>query len=404
MNIARKLNDMQDAFFRWGWLIPAALPLAQVGGRGLFNSIAVPYALWGLVALWSRRSRLDRMAALPYLALVGVLLIGIPGAGDPGVSLKTWGVFLMQSFSLLLMLAAMGESSDHPDRFLGATALFGALSLAALVLIVPYFAFGWSGVPFTPSTQLKEDGLPFLLPFILGWVWRRGDKRWRYGAMAGIALVTLAYVVLAQGRAALLGMIVGLAVFCWAVLGWRLRWGALLAALVLTVGFLANLGAFLRGSNVDPSHQLDGFTSGRTILWRQAIQHPPERTWLGVGMGNVGHAQEVLDMGGGRGTVKHLHNFLMDAWYETGLLGIGALLVLIGSVLARLSSNWRSLSPEDRQRAGILLSALMAIIAAALFSFGYTSRYFALYGFVCLGALSHFAAIRAAADKTPDRH
>ena len=104
------------------------------------------------------------------------------------------------------------------------------------------------------------------------------------------------------------------------------------------------------------------------------------------------------------GKAKHLHNFLMDAWYETGLLGVGALLALIGSVLARLSGNWRNLSPEDRQRAGILLSALMAIIAAALFSFGYTSRYFALYGFVCLGGLSYFAAIRAAADRSPDRH
>ena len=300
MNIARTFNDMQDAFFRWGWLIPAALPLAQVGGRGLFNSIAVAYAVWGLLALWRRRSRLDRMVVLPYLALVGVFLIGIPGAVDPGASLKTWSVFLMLSFSFLLMRAAMGESTGHPDRFLGATALFGVLALAALVLLVPYFAFGWSGVPFSPMLQLKEDGLPFLLPFILGWVWRRGGERWRYGAMAGIALVALAYVVLAQGRAALLGMIVGLAVFCWAVLGWRLRWGALLAAVVLTIGFLANLGAFLRGGNVDVNHRLDAFTSGRTIMWRQAIQHPPERTWLGVGMGNVGHTPEILDMGSSR--------------------------------------------------------------------------------------------------------
>ena len=69
MNIARTLNDMQDAFFRWGWLIPAALPLAQVGGRGLFNSIAVLYAVWGLVALWRRRSRLDRMAVCPIWPL-----------------------------------------------------------------------------------------------------------------------------------------------------------------------------------------------------------------------------------------------------------------------------------------------------------------------------------------------
>jgi teichuronic acid biosynthesis protein TuaE len=101
--------------------------------------------------------------------------------------------------------------------------------------------------------------------------------------------------------------------------------------------------------------------------------------------------------------VKHLHNFLMDAWYETGLLGLGALLALIGAVFGRLARVWRRLSAEDRQRAGILLAAAMAILTAGLFSFSYTSRYFACYGFACLGGLSYFATPPAVADTGRDR-
>ena len=405
MKLATLPDQIQDAFFRWGWLLLAVLPLTQLGGRALFNGVAGLYALWGLFSLWSRRDRLDRPTAWFYLILLGVFLLGIPGAIDPVEARKTWATFFMHSLSLLLMQVALQESPAHPDRLLKTMALFGGMTLAGLVVVLPYYVLGWSGQPFDPSGQLREDNLPFLLPFMLGWIWRQGDGRWRYGAMIGVTAITLGYVVLSEGRAALLGLIVGLATFCWAVLGWRLRWSVLLAALALAVGILANPTPFHK-SALDPNRPLDAFTTGRTILWRQAIQHPPERAWLGVGIGNGSYAREVLSftIGSDQIQVKHLHNFLMDAWYETGLLGLGALLALIGTVFGRLARAWRRLSAEDRQRAGILLAAALAIMTAGLLSFGYTSRYFACYGFACLGGLSYFAMPPSgAADKSPDR-
>ena len=44
MKLATLHNNIQDAFFRWGWLLLAALPLTQLGGRALFNGIAGLYA------------------------------------------------------------------------------------------------------------------------------------------------------------------------------------------------------------------------------------------------------------------------------------------------------------------------------------------------------------------------
>lgn len=404
MKLVTLHNAIQEAFFRRGWLLPALLPLTQLGGRALFNVVAGLFAGWGLLALWGCRDRLDRATTLLYVALLGIFLLGIPGSVDPQGALRSWGVFLMLSLTLPLMQVALRESPAHPDRLLNTIALAGGMTLVGLVLLLPYHGFGGSDRPFDPSTQLKEDSLPFLLPFMLGWIWRQGDGRWRYGAMVGITTATLAYVVLAEGRAALLGLIAGLGVFCWLVLGWRLRWSALLAVLVLVVGIIANTGPFHK-SNLDPNHPLDAFTAGRTILWRQALQHPPEQVWLGVGIGNESYAREILNfnLGGNRIQVKHLHNFLMDAWYETGILGLGVLLALIGTVFGRLARVWRRLPAEDRQRAGILLAAALAIMTAGLLSFSYTSRYFACYFFACLGGLSYFAMPPATVDTGPDR-
>ncbi len=395
MRIATLHEAVRDAFFRWGWLLPALLPLTQIGGRALFNVFAYAYALWGLLSFWSRRERLERATTLLYLALLGVFLLGIPGSIEPVRGLRLWVSFAALSFSMLLMQMALQESPAHLDRLLNVLALFGAIALGVLYLQLPYQWLEWSGQPFDPLAQLRQDNLPFLLPFLLGWLWWHGSPRWRHGLMAGVVLAMLAYAVIAEGRAALLGLVVGLATFCGLVLGWRLRWAALLATLALAVGIAANTGPF-RKVDLDPDHPVDAFTAGRTILWRQALENPPARPWLGVGIGNVHHADVVLSFKLGENVlqVKHLHNFVLDAWYETGILGVGLLLALIGAVLARVARCWRGLSALNRQRAGVLLAAALAIMTAASLSFSYTSRHFACYLFVCLGGLIHLSRSR----------
>ncbi len=398
MSIASIHKSLQDAFFRRGWLLLAVLPLTQIGGRALFNVVAGLYVAWGLLSLWSRRDRLDRSTTLLYLALLGVALAGVPGSVDPVGGLRVWIQFAAQTSTLLLVQAALRESPESLDRLLAAMALFGGITVASLYFLLPYHWFEWSGQPFNPLTQLQEDNLPFLLPFLLGWIWRYGNRRWRHGAMVGATAAALGYVAISEGRAALVGLIVGLAVFCWTVLGWRLRWIALLAVLILAVGIVANTGPFLK-TELDPEHPLDAFTAGRTIVWRHALEHPPARLWLGVGIANASQSKELLrfELGGAQVQIKHFHNFLIDAWYETGILGVGLLLALAGTVFVRLARIWRRLSVDDRQRAGMLLAAALSIIAAALLSFSYTSRQFACYLFACLGGLIYFDQLCAGA-------
>ncbi|HRF44178.1 MAG TPA: O-antigen ligase family protein [Candidatus Competibacteraceae bacterium] len=395
MKIVLLPERFHEAFFRWGWLSPAVLPLAQLGGRGLFNTLAGCYAVWGLLSFWGRRDRLDRPIVLLYLALLSAFLLTIPGAIDPVGGLRTWLGYFMQTIMLLLIPVALRESPVNPERLLSSMALFGALTLGGLYLLLLYYLLSGSGQPFDPSAQLQEDNLPFLLPFLLAWLWWRSPSRWRYGAMAGVIAFVLVYVAIAEGRAALLGLIAGLSVFCRMVLGWRLRWVTLLTLLVIPVvaaGIAANTGPF-RKAELDSQHPLDAFTAGRTALWRQALTHPPARPWLGMGIGNGAYASEVLrfELGGDSIQVKHLHNFALDAWYETGVLGVSLLMALLGAVLVRLMQSWRHLSIRERQHAGVWLAAAAALVTAGMLSFSYTSRQLACYLFVSLGVLIYFS-------------
>jgi O-antigen ligase len=58
-----------------------------------------------------------------------------------------------------------------------------------------------------------------------------------------------------------------------------------------------------------------------------------------VGIANASHSQELLrfELSGVQVQIKHFHNFLIDAWYETGILGVGLLLALVGTVFVRLA-------------------------------------------------------------------
>mgnify|MGYP000947199191 FL=1 len=116
MTFAALHQRVESAFFQHGWLLPALLPLAELGGRGLYNTLVSLYGVWGLLGLWSRRQRLDPVVTLFYLLVLGVFLAGIPGAMSAGEGVRLWPGFLASSLSLLLVQAALWESPDALDR------------------------------------------------------------------------------------------------------------------------------------------------------------------------------------------------------------------------------------------------------------------------------------------------
>lgn len=359
---------LERAFYAGGWLLPVLLPLAQAGGRAAFHLLAGLYVLWGVLALYRRGLPGERVALGLYALLLLSYALPILLAVDSLRAADKWLSFAYQSAAFPLTLAALYHNGAAGLRRLRqALGIGGLLLLGGLLLqLIPLL----TGDDWQPEQQLREDNLGWLLPFLL--IAPCAAARRRRGLYTvTVLLLTLGYIVLSGGRAALLGAVLGLAVY--SLLGWRwpLRRVLLLTGVVLLLGVAVNAGHFVRSAHQQTTlpAALDTFTSLRTVLWRQALAQPPDNLLLGVGMGNVRYQEAVVVVDGLH--LSHLHNFLLDAWYETGVLGLTALLLFIAYALRR---GWRV-----RRRAAAYLAAVTALLSTGLLSFSYASVQFALY-------------------------
>ncbi len=390
------MHTLRSLFYRHVWLTPALLVLAGFAGRGVFNTLFYLYALWGLIVLTASLRDFARDDG-PWLSLHGLLLtaflLALPWAVDGGGGLRAWATFLFYSLTGPLTLLALRQNDGDVTRL---ARLLGLLAGVFVVTLYLHLVQVSSLPDYTPTLHLKEDNLPFVFPFLALWLWWRLPHRWRAWGIAVAALAVLAYLLAAKGRAALFGWLVALVTL--GLLVWRLPWRGVLAGLLALIGLALSVSgeALLQGA----LHQdglwarLDAFTSLRTQLWRQALAHPPENIWIGVGIGNAQHYAEVMTIGDGA-RMRGLHNFLFDVWYETGLLGLVALCALIGYVYLRVYRAWPTMPAEQRALAGTFTAASLAVLATALLSFSYTSRYFAPHLFLCLGVLAYLSGRQA---------
>lgn len=391
------MHTLRNTFCRHVWLTPALLVLAGFAGRGVFNTLFYLYALWGLIVLAASLrdvARVDGRLLTLHGLLLTAFLLALPWAADTGGGVKAWGTFLFYSLSGPLTLLALRENGGDVTRL---ARLLGLLAGVFVVTLYLHLAHVSSLPDYTPTLHLKEDNLPFVFPFLALWLWWRLPQRWRVWGIAAAALAVLAYLLAAKGRAALLGWLV--ATLATALLVWRLPWrGALVGLLALILLALLFSGEALLQGALDQEGlwaRLDAFTSLRTQLWRQALTHPPENLWIGVGIGNAQHVAEVMTIGDGA-RMRGLHNFLFDVWYETGLLGLTALCALIGYVYLRVYRAWPTMPAERRALTGTFTAASLGVLATALLSFSYTSRYFAPHLFLCLGVLVYLSGHQSA--------
>ncbi len=385
MSLKHLAESIHSSFYRWGWLMPAFLPLAQVLGRGVFNTLSGLYFLWALASLRSvpresSATRPHRGFMMVYGLMLAIWALSLTQAVDPQKGGYDLLRYVQYSLTGLFTLMALQKAPQQLPRLMQAMAWGALLVIIVLYLQLPFLMLE---ADFEPSRKLHEDNLPWLLPFLLLGLVGRTHARWL--ATAAIMAFT-AYVALSQGRAALLGLLAALGVF--AILGFRIRMRVVLATglAVLAMGIVFGQRFFrgLRSFTFDFA-TLDRFTSGRAHIWWEALNAPPENPWLGVGLGNVVSHTEILRVG--QETVKHLHNFLFDAWFETGLLGLSAFLALIGTVLVHAIRLWPQLDDGHRRIAAAALAGVSALLAAGLFSFSYTSRQFALYLYLLFAVL-----------------
>lgn len=381
---------MQRAFLGYGWLLPVLMPLAQVGGRALFNVLAGIYVLWGLAAVMRYRPRWTRLMAVLYALLLLGFLVSLRAAVDPGDAFKNWLVYALHSTAFPFTLMALQQRKSNLRRLVPAWGVAGVILLGLLWVLLPW---QMHDVSFEPTEVMKEDNLPFLAPFMLLLVIEGIRRPWLWRALAAVLVTAiLGYVVFSQGRASLVAFVAALLIFTLLARRWKVVPVAAMALLLLAMAVGLSYKTFFRSADLDAQRDwvtyLDRFSSGRTEIWRHALKHPPEPLSTGVGMGQVGHYKSILSLGEDH-QVKHLHNFIFDAWYETGLLGMALMLLFLGAALLRGGLAWRTLRGAEAQAAAVFVAAFVALLIGASLSFSYASRQMSLYLFVLIGGMEY---------------
>ena len=306
---------------------------------------------------------------------------------EPDTGFKEWCKFIAYSSGCFFILASLQRVPNPIERLIAGFGVSGLIVLATLYLMLLVHA---GDEDFRPNQHILEDNLPFLTPFILYYLHEQGAKRWP--VLAFLAAIT-GYIVLSQGRAALLGLVVALGCYGALVLRWRTRTLAAGAFVIISVVVGIYGDQFVRGawSRQALIEAVDDCTILIDALAR-ALAAPPNHPLVGVGMGNTSRSQSLMSMKIRQSSVvaqaKHFHNFLFDAWYETGIIGLMSLLAWLGLMLRRGVRVWRSAAGLAQQHAGLFLAASMAILTSALFSFSYRSKPFSIYLFILLGALA----------------
>jgi O-antigen ligase len=334
----------------------------------------------------------DAVAAdLLLFGSIGILLIVLSpmhGGRQPIKNVMPWVCF----GACLLLSALFAEDQTHALRRL---TLYYSVFLVGVAFKVGFLKCGRAAVPFVfTALGLAHTAILSLVlmaslqanpdrPFDMTWVPYHSHIRHvaYHGMVAACAGVSL---FLLGGRLRLLGYLIALSALtgCWyfgargALLGWLIFIAVTLAistkrlrSLVVCASLLAAaaVGAGLIGSHLNASPFTGGLTerslnegalfhtTGRTEVWRQALESVKTNPVLGFGPD--GYFTSGCCM---RHTVQP-HNAAVQLLIEAGLLGLGsAVFLLFSAFLGPLKKLWRRRNDPAADRGAALLFACLA--------------------------------------------
>ncbi|MDP1658182.1 MAG: O-antigen ligase family protein [Methylotenera sp.] len=378
-------------FSKWfqqnGWYLLMFLPLLDLAGRAVFNIVFYVFALTALMTAtvsW----RLPKVQMVLFVALHVSILLSLLFTHNIATLYQPWLKYTAEMsafFILLYYLRNKVASTQHIFNWLGGV---GALTIVVALTIMLIQWVREPNIAFLVG-RVNKDVLPWLIPFAIPWIYQQAKPQYRWMAVLGLIAMTLFIGIGTQGRTTILATILATSVLF--VMYFRIKFWQVALALLLVVGSIATvMPKVMRGALDVPSAQiLDRLTSGRAVLWRQAIQHPPENPWVGIGFGNKEGKAVVTYIGEEK--VKHLHNLFMDCWYEIGYLGLSIFILWLGYHCILLLRIRRSGTDIEQKQAAILCASIVAMVVEGMFAVSMNSRMFAVYLCLVFALATHLA-------------
>lgn len=378
LSALRALWHPQNLFL----LAPAWVVLLYQVGRGAGNTAYAVYWLTAGILLLRRRDFVyPTRTAWVFIAL---LLWGAASAAlsiDVQDALKKWGQYAMLGSCFFITGWWVQRLPDF--NLDAALKRIGIVGLLAFAFYAGRFLILLAQPDFHPEAQVHGLVPAYLAPFALYFLRQRFPGMRGALALAAYLSSLLLLLVFSNSLTELLAFVAALVVIVvFQIRNKRLLLVALLgifAMLVALVLLFDQTGGILARAQHDGSGGvalLDRLSSYRTAIWRKALALPPPNIWLGVGPGNVGHYPPVIIDALDGAKVGHLHNLLLDGWYEIGVVG----LALYGLFYAaQLKPVWRHASSLTLPQRALLWASIAAIAAASMIEQSYRSYHMAMF-------------------------
>lgn len=339
------------------------LALSPFGHVGALKNLALLGMLIALVWLW----RLGRLAIdwqSPILRAVGGLLLVLLGTAALGV--EPWDSFgelrkhFLPGVLLLLMIPALFDDQPRRRLLLGVLAvafmLRSGLTLFELGQYFPDLDTGRSKGSFIKGYSLDAG---FYIPVLIGLLLLGG--RWRWLAPIGL-LAAFGAMLLLQSRTPLVAVVIAGALMLVALRRWR--------TLIVCLASAALLGGSLMIRQAQVAERLASTFSQQTYesametrnyskanglaarvpIWAGVLEITAGRSWQGYGFGwkklgriavDQGYvarwqarekdafAAEQADYFSQNPSTVNPHNLYLQLYFESGLLGLGAYLIML---------------------------------------------------------------------------
>lgn len=383
-------------FLYWLLLAPAFIVFFFQVGRGLGNTGYVLYWIAAVVLLVRQRNfDFPVAASILFVALLAWGTLSAALSVDPHSAYGKWAQYALLGSGYLITWGLVRHipqfSMSRALKMIGIVGLFSFVFYAGRYLIL----LGSPG--FRPELQIHGLVPAYLSPFTLYLLLQTlpGKRSVFLGLAYLIGLILL--LVFSNSLTEVLTLAAALIVMAFFVAPNKrllmLSLGGVALIFIALILLFDPAGAVLsqaQGQDESWFAVLNELSSYRTLIWYKALTIPPPNLWLGVGPGNVGLYPPVVISE--THIVGHLHNFLLDCWYEIGLVGFIVYLSFYGLQIHAMVSGAINLSTLQR---GVMYASVAGIFVASMLEQSYRSHHVALFVPFLFALYSHGFTKRA---------
>lgn len=339
---------------------------------------------------WWQEGRSLLLPALVFLIGVSLALLAAP---DPHDSLRAYREEIIEPLLYFLLIARYLRTRDDLARAIGALILSalvaagmgiiqGVFHISNDLLYVDAHTFRINGPYGSPNNLafLIDRTLPLLLALAFIGVFRRRENQppqhptWR-DPLRWLCLALMIPLLWALYWTGSRGAELALLVVCFLLFVFEVR--SLVATLILVAAGGAGIGLFWGRIARTLNATGHGILSERFLLWKAGLLIIRDHFFLGVGPDSFNalysptapnsYALKALDgqpfPPAYNPHLSHPHNFILDFWISTGLLGLAAFCWLLGALALLIRRIYHLCAPL---RSGQVLQRLLLGIAGSL--------------------------------------